>query len=139
MSRQWRRPASTSPPTTSTGTGPSRPTLQAKGRVYARTQVACIYNVDDPLTEQLVDRRRRQEGCRAIGFTLGVPAPSMVGLVEDVLADRAFVEQRRTSAAELATLDDLRGEAPTAHRTMSPTPWRQPRWRAPTGWADVGA
>jgi UDP-N-acetylmuramoylalanine--D-glutamate ligase len=36
----------------------------------------------------------------------------MVGLVEDVLADRAFVEQRETSAAELATVGDLASPAP---------------------------
>jgi UDP-N-acetylmuramoylalanine--D-glutamate ligase len=36
----------------------------------------------------------------------------MVGLVDDVLADRAFVEQRRTAAAELATLDDLANGGP---------------------------
>jgi UDP-N-acetylmuramoylalanine--D-glutamate ligase len=53
------------------------------------------------------------EGCRAIGFTLGVPGLSMVGLVDDVLADRAFVEQRKTSAAELATLADLKQGAPS--------------------------
>jgi UDP-N-acetylmuramoylalanine--D-glutamate ligase len=35
----------------------------------------------------------------------------MVGVVEDVLADRAFVEQRQRSAAELCTIDDLRGDA----------------------------
>ena len=33
------------------------------------------------------------------------------GVVDDILADRAFVEQRKTSAAELATLDDVRGSA----------------------------
>jgi UDP-N-acetylmuramoylalanine--D-glutamate ligase len=53
------------------------------------------------------------EGCRAIGFTLGVPAPSMLGLVDEVLADRAFVEQRQSSAAELGTLRDLQGDAPS--------------------------
>jgi UDP-N-acetylmuramoylalanine--D-glutamate ligase len=37
----------------------------------------------------------------------------MVGVVEDVVADRAFVEQRRTSAAELATLADVQGDLPT--------------------------
>ena len=79
----------------------------AKARVYARTQVACVYNVEDPATEQMVTEADVQEGCRAIGFTLGVPGPSMVGLVDDVLADRAFVAQRATSAAELATLADL--------------------------------
>jgi len=87
--------------------------LAAKGRVYQNTHIACVYNVEDPLTEQLVIEAEVVEGCRAIGFTLGVPAPSMVGMVEDVLADRAFVEQRQHSAAELATLADLRGEAPS--------------------------
>jgi UDP-N-acetylmuramoylalanine--D-glutamate ligase len=36
----------------------------------------------------------------------------MVGLVEDVLADRAFIEQRGSSAAELCTLEDLASPAP---------------------------
>lgn len=87
--------------------------LQAKARVYARTEVACVYNVADRQTELMVEEAEVQEGCRAIGFTLGVPGLSMVGLVDDVLADRAFVEERRTSAAELGTLDDLRGDAPS--------------------------
>ena len=79
----------------------------AKGRVYANTIVACVYNVDDPVTESLVEDADVVEGCRAVGFTLGTPAISMVGVVEDVLADRAFVENRRTSAAELGTVADL--------------------------------
>jgi UDP-N-acetylmuramoylalanine--D-glutamate ligase len=82
-----------------------------KGRVYSNTEVACVYNVADPLTEQLVRDAEVVEGCRAVGFTLGVPAVSMLGVVDDVLADRAFVEQRRTSAAEIATLDDVRAGA----------------------------
>ena len=84
----------------------------AKGRVYARTEVACVYNVQDERTRRLVEDAEVQDGCRAIGFTLGVPGLSELGLVDDVLADRAFVEERRTSAAELATLEDLRGDAP---------------------------
>ena len=84
----------------------------AKGKVYAGTEVACIYNVDDPQTERLVEEADVQEGCRAVGFTLGTPAPSMLGLVGEVLADRAFVEQRRHAAAELASVEDLRGDAP---------------------------
>ena len=82
-----------------------------KGRVYADTQVACIYNVGDPVTEQLVRDADVVEGCRAVGFTLGVPAVSMLGVVEDVLCDRAFVAERRTSAAELGTLEDVRTAA----------------------------
>ncbi|MFQ6170484.1 UDP-N-acetylmuramoyl-L-alanine--D-glutamate ligase [Oryzobacter sp. R7] len=84
----------------------------AKGKVYAGTEVACVYNVEDERTRRLVEDAEVQEGCRAVGFTLGVPGLSEVGVVDDVLADRAFVEERRTSAAELATFDDLRGEAP---------------------------
>jgi UDP-N-acetylmuramoylalanine--D-glutamate ligase len=86
---------------------------RAKGEIYQRTQVACVYNVQDPVTEQLVRDADVQDGCIAAGFTLGVPAPGMVGVVDDVLADRAFVAQRRTSAAELATLADVQGAAPT--------------------------
>ena len=85
----------------------------AKAKVYAGTQVACVYNVQDRATEQMVRDADVQEGCRAIGFTLGVPGLSMLGLVDDVLADRAFVEQRKTSAAELATLADLQGDGPS--------------------------
>ncbi len=87
--------------------------LRAKGRVYEHTHIACVYNVGDPLTEQLVMEAEVVEGCRAVGFTLGVPAVSMLGLVDEVLADRAFVEQRQNSAAELATIHDLQGDAPS--------------------------
>ena len=87
--------------------------VRAKGKVYANTKVACVYNVQDPATERLVEEADVQEGCRAIGFTLGTPGLSMVGVVEDVVADRAFVEQRKTSAAELATLADVQGGAAT--------------------------
>jgi UDP-N-acetylmuramoylalanine--D-glutamate ligase len=83
-----------------------------KARIYARSQVACVYNVEDPATEQMVVEAEVVEGARAIGFTLGVPAVGMLGLVDDVLADRAFVAERRTSAAELATLADISPAAP---------------------------
>ena len=86
--------------------------LRAKGKIYENTHLACIYNVADIQTEQLVMEANVVEGCRAIGFTTGIPAPSMIGIVEDVLADRAFVEQRQRSAAELCTLADLQGDGP---------------------------
>jgi UDP-N-acetylmuramoylalanine--D-glutamate ligase len=86
--------------------------LRAKGKIYQNTHLACIYNVADIQTEQLVMEADVIEGCRAVGFTTGIPAPSMVGIVEDVLADRAFVEQRQRSAAELCTIADLQGDGP---------------------------
>ncbi|USQ77456.1 UDP-N-acetylmuramoyl-L-alanine--D-glutamate ligase [Ornithinimicrobium cryptoxanthini] len=81
----------------------------AKAKIFEHTQVACVYNHDDPATEAMVEEADVIEGCRAIGFTLGTPALSMLGVVDDVLADRAFVTERKTSAAELATLRDLTG------------------------------
>ena len=83
-----------------------------KGRIYERVQRACVYNVSDPETERLVREADVVEGARAIGFTLGVPAVGMVGVVDDVLADRAFVDDRATSAAELCTVADLASPAP---------------------------
>ncbi|HET8561048.1 MAG TPA: UDP-N-acetylmuramoyl-L-alanine--D-glutamate ligase [Marmoricola sp.] len=83
-----------------------------KGRIYAGVERACVYNVADPVTEQLVRDAEVAEGARAIGFTLGTPAVGMVGLVDDVLADRAFVPDRQTTAAELCTLADLASPAP---------------------------
>jgi UDP-N-acetylmuramoylalanine--D-glutamate ligase len=88
-----------------------------KGRIYERVQRACVYNAADPATEALVREADVVDGARAIGFTLGMPAIGMVGVVEDILADRAFVEQRETSAAELCTLADL-----TAPGTSGPAP-----------------
>ncbi len=83
-----------------------------KGKIYAGVQSACVYNVADPVTEHLVRAAEVAEGARAVGFTLGVPSVGMVGVVDDVLVDRAFVAERQTSAAELASVDDVRPAAP---------------------------
>jgi UDP-N-acetylmuramoylalanine--D-glutamate ligase len=80
----------------------------AKAKVYANTRVACVFNQADPATREMVEDAEVQEGCRAIGFSLGVPGPSDLGLVDDILVDRAFLDERHSSALELATLDDLR-------------------------------
>ncbi|UQA95995.1 UDP-N-acetylmuramoyl-L-alanine--D-glutamate ligase [Streptomyces halobius] len=78
-----------------------------KGRVYEGNTVACVYNVADPATEDLVRAADVEEGCRAIGFTLDTPGPSQLGVVEGILVDRAFVENRRQQAQELAEVADL--------------------------------
>jgi UDP-N-acetylmuramoylalanine--D-glutamate ligase len=83
-----------------------------KGRIFDRVQRACVYNVADPETERLVREADVVEGARAVGFTLGMPAVGMLGVVDDILADRAFIEQRHSSAAELCTIADLASPAP---------------------------
>ncbi|WP_255955506.1 MULTISPECIES: UDP-N-acetylmuramoyl-L-alanine--D-glutamate ligase [Aeromicrobium] len=84
----------------------------AKGKVYERAQIACVYNVADEATMRLVEQADVVEGARAIGFTRAIPEVGMVGIVDDLLVDRAFVEERVTSAAELASLADLDDASP---------------------------
>ncbi|MCX5225669.1 UDP-N-acetylmuramoyl-L-alanine--D-glutamate ligase [Streptomyces sp. NPDC006553] len=83
-----------------------------KGRIYEGNQVACVYNVADKATEDLVREADVEEGCRAIGFTLGTPGPSELGVVEGILVDRAFVENRQKNAQELAEVADVQPPAP---------------------------
>ncbi|MHA7283757.1 UDP-N-acetylmuramoyl-L-alanine--D-glutamate ligase [Arthrobacter sp. TMS2-4] len=86
----------------------------AKASVYERTKIACIYNVEQRETETMVEDAEVMEGCRAVGFTTGMPSVSMMGVVEDLLVDRAFIEQRKDSAAELASISEL-GEVVPRH------------------------
>ena len=79
----------------------------AKSKIYENTQVACVYNLNDLATEKMVENADVQEGARAIGFTTGLPGRSHVGFVEDILCDRAFLDDRANSALEVATLEDL--------------------------------
>ncbi|MFE3609893.1 UDP-N-acetylmuramoyl-L-alanine--D-glutamate ligase [Streptomyces goshikiensis] len=83
-----------------------------KGRIYEGNTVACVYNVADRATEDLVAEADVEEGCRAIGFTLGAPGPSMLGVVDGILVDRAFVENRQKNAQELAEVKDVNPPAP---------------------------
>ena len=84
----------------------------AKATIYAGVQASCVYNVADPATERMVEEAEVTEGARAIGFTLGTPGLSMVGVVDDLLVDRAFIEQRFDSALELASVADVNPQAP---------------------------
>lgn len=89
-----------------------------RGLVFADARLACVYGVSDESTRALVEDAEVQEGCRAIGVGLGVPGVSELGVVEDVLVDRAFLEDRRTSALELATFDDLRAAGLTTREDI---------------------
>ncbi|MEW2757672.1 UDP-N-acetylmuramoyl-L-alanine--D-glutamate ligase, partial [Streptomyces sp. NPDC048399] len=83
-----------------------------KGRIYEGNRVACVYNVADKATEDLVRAADVEEGCRAVGFTLGAPGPSQLGVVDGILVDRAFVENRQKNAQELAEVSDVTPPAP---------------------------
>lgn len=79
----------------------------AKARVYEHTQVAAVYNAADLQTRDMVEHADVLEGCRAVGFTLGIPGPSMLGVVDGFLVDRAFGDRPSEHALELASFDDV--------------------------------
>ncbi|MFD1540056.1 UDP-N-acetylmuramoyl-L-alanine--D-glutamate ligase [Nonomuraea guangzhouensis] len=78
----------------------------AKGRIFERAGTV-VYNVDDPEASRLAAPYPDK-----VGFTLLVPKPGQLGVVEDLLVDRAFVPNPAESAEELATLADVRPLAP---------------------------
>jgi UDP-N-acetylmuramoylalanine--D-glutamate ligase len=86
--------------------------VAAKAKIYERTQIAAVFNADDPATIHMVENADVVEGCRAVGFTLSIPDISMLGVVEEFLVDRAFLDDRQRSAQELATKDDVQPNAP---------------------------
>ncbi|CAN5217131.1 hypothetical protein BH11ACT2_BH11ACT2_02140 [soil metagenome] len=79
----------------------------ALGRVYTNTRVACVYNKSVEPTMHFVEEAEVVEGCRAIGIDLGTPGPSDLGLVGDIVVDRAFHENRHSAAIELTTHGEL--------------------------------
>ncbi|GAA4194227.1 UDP-N-acetylmuramoyl-L-alanine--D-glutamate ligase [Gryllotalpicola kribbensis] len=79
----------------------------AKAKVYDNTKVACVYNKADEATMKMVEDADVEEGARAIGFGLGVPGPSDFGVIEGIVVDRAFLDERHHTALELTTLDEL--------------------------------
>lgn len=81
--------------------------LAAKERVYRHCQVAAVYCVEDAQTRAMVERADVVDGCRAIGITSGVPDVGMLGVVDDLLVDRAFIADRRDRAQELAAVSDV--------------------------------
>ena len=81
--------------------------VATKAKAYERTQVAAIYNVADEATLRMVQEADVIDGCRAVGFTLGAPQLSELGIVEDLLVDRAFISDRATHAQESAAVSDV--------------------------------
>jgi UDP-N-acetylmuramoylalanine--D-glutamate ligase len=82
-----------------------------KAVIFERVQHSAVYNVAEEVTRKMVEDADVIEGARAIGFTLGMPKVAMLGVIEDILVDRAFIEQRQTSAIELGTLADIAPDA----------------------------
>jgi UDP-N-acetylmuramoylalanine--D-glutamate ligase len=91
----------------------------AKAKVYANTVVACVYNKSSEATMHMVENADVVDGCRAIGFDLGTPGPSDVGMVDDIIVDRAFHDDRHNSALELTTHGELKAVGLDAPHSVS--------------------
>lgn len=76
-----------------------------KAKVYQRTRVARVYNEAAPLTKRLVDQY--DDGVRSVGITTDIPAAGQLGIVEDILVDRAYGPDPLHHADELATFADF--------------------------------
>ena len=81
-----------------------RPEVDA---VYFRNEHACVYSRGGGATEQAVENAWVQEGCRAIGVGVDTPGMSDLGVVDDIVCDRAFLDDRQHRALELTTLAEL--------------------------------
>ena len=78
----------------------------AKSRVYDHVKIACVINSRDVGTQRALDRSVDNSEAQLVGFSLLVPAPNEIGWVEDILVDRAFVDDPN-EALELAQIADL--------------------------------
>ena len=83
-----------------------------KAKIYEHTRLACVFNEQEPVTMRMVEQADVQEGCRAISFSTDTPGRSMVGVVDDLLVDRAYIQDRATQALELASIADIGTLAP---------------------------
>ncbi len=83
---------------------------EAKGKIHAPGAVA-VYNREDPTSVRLARASERRAG-----FTLGSPGAGELGVVEDLLVDRAFPDVPG-EATEIATLADV--PVPGAHNVAN--------------------
>lgn len=81
---------------------------RTKGKIFNNTSICCVYNVGDSKTSQLLAKSSNTDKAQAVGFTVNTPAPNEIGWVEDILVDRAFIDDPSV-ALELASLTDLNG------------------------------
>ena len=91
---------------------------RTKGKIYNNTKVCCVYNVGDKTTSELLHKAVNTDSAQAVGFTVNTPAPNEVGWVEDILVDRAFVDDA-SIALELASIADLSDKIVVSPHLMS--------------------
>jgi len=83
---------------------------EAKGTIHDRSAVV-VHNLTDEWSARLADEHG-PAGARRVAFGFDTPRPGELGVVEDLLVDRAFVADPARSADELGTLSDVRPAGP---------------------------
>ncbi|MFC4001986.1 UDP-N-acetylmuramoyl-L-alanine--D-glutamate ligase [Prauserella oleivorans] len=82
----------------------------AKGTIHARSATV-VHNAGEQWSRRLAEEYA-PAGARHVGFRLDTPRPGELGVVEDLLVDRAFVADPVHNADELAVLADVRPRGP---------------------------
>jgi UDP-N-acetylmuramoylalanine--D-glutamate ligase len=91
---------------------------KTKGKIYNNTKVCCVYNAGDKNTYELLQNAINTDSAQAVGFTVNTPSPNEIGWVEDILVDRAFVDDASV-ALELTSLEDLNDTIVVSPHLMS--------------------
>lgn len=94
-------------------------TPEAMDAVFFRTEYACLYSRTGGRSEKALEEAWVEEGARAIGIGLDSPGMSDLGVVEDIVCDRAFLDDRRNRALELTTLGELAGVGITSPEDLT--------------------
>jgi UDP-N-acetylmuramoylalanine--D-glutamate ligase len=84
--------------------------VAAKGKIHERSGTV-VHNLADEWSTRLAEEHA-PDGAVRVGFGLGTPRPGELGVVEDLLVDRAFVADPVQHAEELALLSDVRPAGP---------------------------
>jgi UDP-N-acetylmuramoylalanine--D-glutamate ligase len=93
--------------------------LAAKAKIYQNTSDFIVFNEQDPKTLQAAQQAEVAAGCRAVSFSLGAPAMSSVGYVEEFLVDRAFLNDRANTALELCEIADIEQISPASSHLLA--------------------
>jgi UDP-N-acetylmuramoylalanine--D-glutamate ligase len=93
--------------------------LAAKAKIYQNTLDVIVFNEQDPRTLQAAKEAEVAPGCRAVSFSLGTPAMSSVGYVEEFLVDRAFLSDRANTALELCEIGDIEQISPASSHLLA--------------------
>jgi UDP-N-acetylmuramoylalanine--D-glutamate ligase len=93
--------------------------LAAKAKIYQNAAEFIVFNEQDPKTLQAAQQAEVTAGCRAVSFSLGAPAMSSVGYVEEFLVDRAFLSDRANTALELSEIADIEQISPASSHLLA--------------------